>query len=136
MNMKKYITLILIGILIFGCSDDSDDDNSTSDQLIGKWNWVESTGGISYHTETPEIYGRTEVLEINNSTIKSFVNGTLEYELNYSIEVLKNNGQELRIITFDKNSVRQLQIIEQTKNALKLREYRIADGFDITYTRK
>lgn len=130
--MKKYITLILIGILIFGCSDD---DNATNDQLTGKWNWVESSGGIAYHTETPESTGKIVKLEIDNSTIKRFVNGTLDYETNYSIEFINDNGRRLQIITF-KNQRIPLQIIDQTKNILKLREYNVSDGFDITYTRK
>jgi hypothetical protein len=130
--MKKYITLILIEILIFGCSDG---DNSTNDQLIGKWNWMESSGGIAYHTETPESTGKTVKLEIDNNTIKRFVNGALDYESNYSIEFINDNGQQLQIITIMNQTI-PLQIIDQTKNTLKLREYNVSDGFDITYTRK
>ena len=129
--MKKYITLILIGILIFGCSND---DNSTSEKLTGNWNWVESSGGIAYHTETPESTGKTVKLEIANSTIKRFVNGTLDYESNYSIEFINDNGQQLQIITFE-NQIIPLQIIDLTKNTLKLREYNVSDYFDITYIR-
>jgi hypothetical protein len=134
MDMKKIITLILIGILTFSCSND-DDNNSTSKQLTGVWNWTESSGGIAYHTETPESTGKTVKLEITNSTIERNVNGILDYESNYTIELLNDNGQQIRIITFE-NQIIPLQIIDLTKSTLKLREYNVSDGFDITYTKK
>lgn len=129
--MKKIITLILIGILAFSCSND---DNSTVAQLTGRWNWVKSSGGISFHTETPESTGKTVNLEINEKTIQMFTNGNLDYESNYSIEFINDNGQQLQIITFE-NQITPLVIIELTKSILKLREYNVSDGFDFTYTR-
>lgn len=129
--MKKIITLILIGILAFSCSND---DNSTVAQLTGRWNWVESSGGISFHTETPESTGKTVNLEINEKTIQMFTNGNLDYESNYSIEFMNDNGQQLQIITFE-NQITPLLVIELTKSILKLREYNVSDGFDFTYTR-
>lgn len=129
--MKKIITLILIGILAFSCSND---DNSTVAQLTGRWNWVKSSGGISFHTETPESTGKTVNLEINEKTIQMFTNGNLDYESNYSIEFINDNGQQLQIITFE-NQITPLLVIELTKSILKLREYNVSDGFDFTYTR-
>ena len=129
--MKKIITLILIGILAFSCSND---DNSTTTQLTGSWNWVESSGGISYHTETPESTGKTVNLKITDNSIERYVNGNLDYESDYTIESVNDNGQQLQVITFD-NQIIPLLIIDLTKSSLRLREYNVSDGFDITYTR-
>lgn len=129
--MKKIITLILIGILAFSCSND---DDSTNTQLTGNWNWVESSGGISYHTETPESTGKTVNLKITDNAIERYVNGILDYKSNYTIESINDNGQQFQVITFD-NQIIPLLIIDLTKNTLKFREYNVSDGFDITYTR-
>ncbi len=80
--MKKIIyTFILIALI--GCSQ-KDIINQNS-QLIGKWKWVESSGGIDGRTETPESTGNAVIIEFTVSTMRKFVNGNLESEVNYKI---------------------------------------------------
>ena len=130
--MKKIIYLVLIGILILSCSHD---DNSINHELTGNWNWVKSSGGISYHIETPESTGKTVKLEITNNTIKRYVNGNLDYESNYSIVSEKENGVQLQIITFD-DQIIPLQITSLNESTLKLSEYKVDDGFQYEYLRE
>ncbi len=52
-------------------------------QLIGKWKWVESSGGIDGRTETPESTGNAVIIEFTVSTMRKYVNENLESEINY-----------------------------------------------------
>lgn len=80
--MKKIIyTFILIALI--GCSQE--DIINQNSQLIGKWKWVESSGGIDGRTETPESTGNAVIIEFTVSTMRKFVNENLESEINYKI---------------------------------------------------
>jgi hypothetical protein len=80
----KNIILTFILITLIGCSQD--DNLSMKSQLNGKWKWVESSGGIDGRTETPESTGDAVTIEFTLSTMKKFVNGNLEFEVNYEIK--------------------------------------------------
>ena len=81
--MKNIIfTFILIALM--GCSNS--DESELKSQLIGKWKWVESSGGIDGRTETPASTGNAVTLEFTSTTMKTFVNGNLESEVNYEIQ--------------------------------------------------
>ncbi len=75
--MKK---VVLIFALIFAlilaitsCSKDIKTSNGSA--LNGKWNWVESSGGLAGKTETPATTGKVITIEISNGIIKYFENG-------------------------------------------------------------
>ena len=75
--MKK---VVLIFALIFAlilaitsCSKDIKTSNGST--LNGKWNWVESSGGLAGKTETPATTGKVITIEISNGIIKYFENG-------------------------------------------------------------
>ena len=80
----KNIIFTFILITLIGCSQD--DNKNLGSQLIGKWKWVESSGGIDGRTETPESTGNAVTIEFTISTLKKFVNGNLESEINYEIQ--------------------------------------------------
>ena len=80
----KNIILTFILITLIGCSQG--DNINMKSQLLGKWKWVESSGGIDGRTETPEKTGNTVTIEFTGSTMKRFVNGNLESEVNYEIQ--------------------------------------------------
>ena len=80
----KIIILTFILITLIGCSQD--EDINLKSQLLGKWKWVESSGGIDGRTETPESTGNAVTIEFTISTMKKFVNGNLESEVNYEIQ--------------------------------------------------
>ncbi len=81
--MKKIIIICAL-ILCSGCS--INDDLDVHEQLEGEWTWVESTGGIDGRTDTPENTGNSIYIEISSTTVKKYVNGILESELNYEIQ--------------------------------------------------
>jgi hypothetical protein len=80
----KSIILYFVLIAIIGCSNEHNEDLHS--KLIGKWKWIESSGGIDGRTETPESRGNAVTIEFTRTTIKTFVNGNLEFEVNYEIQ--------------------------------------------------
>ncbi len=80
----KNIIFTFILIALIGCSQN--DNSNLSSQLIGKWKWIESSGGIDGRTETPESKGNAVKIEFTVSTMRKFVNGNLESEINYEIQ--------------------------------------------------
>jgi hypothetical protein len=80
----RSIILYFILITIIGCSNEHNEELPS--KLIGKWKWIESSGGIDGRTETPESTGKAVSLEFSLTTIKTFVNGNLESEVKYEIQ--------------------------------------------------
>ena len=74
--MKKFIFLLMTLSFLISCSTTTDTDST--DQIIGEWVWIESSGGIAGTTETPESTEKEIILQISNNSVKQFVNGTLE----------------------------------------------------------
>lgn len=64
----------------------SNDDHDIDDQVLGNWEWIQSSGGIAGTTETPDSTGNSIMLEITRTAIKQFINGTLSFETGYSIK--------------------------------------------------
>lgn len=86
--MKKYLFLFLVSISFISCSNDDNVTNiSTSEKILGVWNWDKSTGGFGGWTYTPESTGDTQRLEITGTTLKKYINDELVYETNYTIEL-------------------------------------------------
>ena len=83
MILKKYILLILVGFSIWSCSVN---DEKTTGEIIGNWNWIGSSGGIAGTTETPESTGDKRKLEISKDSIKSYLNGELNLKTKYTVE--------------------------------------------------
>ncbi len=65
--MKNFIFISII-ILFLGCSEE--DDTTIQSQLIGKWKWVESSGGIAGTTENPQSTGKDITVEFTSNTKK------------------------------------------------------------------
>jgi len=82
--MHKYILLILVGVSIWSCSVN---DEKTTSEIIGTWNWTGSSGGIAGTTETPESTGDERKLEISKDSIKSYLNGELNLKTKYTVEI-------------------------------------------------
>ena len=80
----KHIIFTFILIVLIGCSNSN--NLELKSQLIGKWKWIESSGGIDGRTETPASTGNAVTIEITRTTIKTFINGKLESEMNYEIQ--------------------------------------------------
>ncbi len=97
--MKNYLRPILLVIIFISCSNDDEINN----QLLGSWNWLESSGGISGTTTTPASTGNTITLVISNNSLKQFTNGNLTFETNYRIEVRKSEifGNQREMIIYE-----------------------------------
>ena len=80
----KNIIFTFILITLIGCTKEG--DINLSSQLVGKWKWIESSGGIDGRTETPASTGNVITIEFTLATMKTFVNGKLESEVRYEIQ--------------------------------------------------
>jgi len=111
--MKKIIFLILISFL-FSCERNSED--STSENLIAKWNWIKSSGGIDGKVETPFSTGKNIVLEFSQNKVKTYENGILKSEKNYSIQT-KNSimGGQKQMVIYEPYQPDQSFLIENNK---------------------
>jgi hypothetical protein len=107
--MKNIIfTFILIALM--GCSNS--DESELKSQLIGKWKWVESSGGIDGRTETPASTGNAVTLEFTRTTMKTFINGNLESEINYEIQVGSSirTTQKTDLIVYENGTIQSVLI--------------------------
>jgi len=81
----KSILLVLsfIGLVSF-CSKDEDPQIAAA--LIGKWIWIESSGGIAGVIKTPSTTGNEITIEFTAKKFTKFVNGIVDLEMTYKIE--------------------------------------------------
>ena len=101
--MKKLACLLLILFSISSCSTDTSDSENKA--IIGKWNWVESSGGIAGITTTPQSTGKSIQLDISNTTVKRYMDGVLVYESSYSIQTGNSIfGGEKKLIIYENDS--------------------------------
>ena len=118
--MKNILFLILIAFLAISCS--SDDDGGINSTLIGEWNWVKSTGGLSGSaTYTPESTGENIKLIISSDSIRRFKNGDLLYKVKYKIELIDINGESSELIVTEPQGISQF--FEVNENTLILTDY-------------
>lgn len=82
--MKRTLFIFFLSLTVINCSND---DDSIQYKLIGDWNWIKSSGGIDDRVDTPLSTGNSITLKISNNSVKKYVNGNLESELNYSIQI-------------------------------------------------
>ncbi|MHB1106957.1 MAG: hypothetical protein ACYCZ2_11395 [Lutibacter sp.] len=102
--MKKWILILLLASLMINCSND--DENNIKEQLIGKWIWVESSGGIQGETLNPLTTGENRHIEITFDEIKYFTNGILTSEFDYYLQkgesIMTNEKIDLMIYENDR----------------------------------
>ncbi len=81
--MNKFFLLTITCILVLtSCSDETIPPRD----LIGKWNWINSSGGIAGAIYTPENTGDTIVLEFTRDSVyKLFRNDSLVTNCEFSI---------------------------------------------------
>jgi len=87
LSKKIFIILFLGLILFFSCSD----DRLEPKELIGKWNWLSSSGGIAGTIYTPENTGDNILIEFTSDSIfKRYLNDSLIMESTFSIQISKS----------------------------------------------
>ena len=78
-----FLFLIFIGIF-FSCS--KDDDPQISSEIMGKWTWIKSSGGIGSITETPATTGNKITIEFSSEKYTKYINGIVNLVMTYKIE--------------------------------------------------
>jgi hypothetical protein len=89
MKTKVFIILLLC-LFIVSCTKEKFVDNTvyveTPAELLGKWNWLETHGGIALVTYNPTNTGKSIRIELDSlNTYKYFSNDTLKYESKFHI---------------------------------------------------
>jgi hypothetical protein len=104
--MKKLIYVFILTVAIISCSSDDETKIDNSD-LIGKWNWTNTNGGIGAHIhETPGTTGKTIHLNLmENYNYSITENGTEISSGIYELIMKKSiySGEMDRFIQFSKN---------------------------------
>ncbi|MCB2197675.1 MAG: hypothetical protein KQH79_17585 [Bacteroidetes bacterium] len=81
----KYLCVVLIFFSSMSlCSKKV--ESQIKNELIGKWKWVESSGGFAGRIQTPETTQKEIILEFTSEKCIKYVNGKVESNLNYMIE--------------------------------------------------
>lgn len=112
-TIKKMIGILFIGIIISSCSSDDDSSNTTSN-LVGTWDWVRSSGGITGEIITPASTDSTMKLEITNTMIKRYINDDLIFENRYTIEIRETMSGEPREMIVESNGSREIIDLERS----------------------
>ncbi|MEN2398569.1 lipoprotein [Flavobacterium sp. MC2016-06] len=126
--MKKITYLFFTLLLLTSCNA----DEAALKSLNGRWNWVNSSGGIAGTTNTPQSTNKTIVLEFKDFTKKTYVNDKLTDEVTFTIETresIMGGNRKMIIIT---GGVTQTFVIEGNRLYLSDECY---DCFQSSYKR-
>ncbi|OMQ11733.1 hypothetical protein [[Flexibacter] sp. ATCC 35103] len=133
--MKKLF--LLIAVVLF-CSCSNDDNHSSQNELKGKWNLTNTSGGIT-GTTYPNPADQQMVLEFSENTLKTYLNGTLLNTQTYSFQTKKSifGGIRKMIVTQSNsiaNDINRVQSFKIVGDKLYLRD-ECLDCYTSEYTR-
>lgn len=108
--MKKLFFILIVAVF---SACERNPDSPASEKLMGKWNWVKSSGGINGKVQTPASTGKNVVLEFSASKIKIYENGILQSERSYTIQT-KNSitGGQKEMLVYEPFRPDQTFVIE------------------------
>lgn len=86
--MKSYLLFFVLMILT-SCSSENP-QSSAQKSLEGKWNWVQSSGGIAGTTTTPASTNQVIYLEFSGNSFKKYINGTFSVDNTFEIKIDKS----------------------------------------------
>lgn len=114
--MKKLVVLFVV-INLAGCNKGI----SPESELIGNWMWISTSGGFDGRIVTPGTNGDEISIEITKTRFKTYINGTLSEDIEYSIQLGPSiySSEDVSIITFE-NGLRQSYSV--TKSSLILKD--------------
>lgn len=102
--------LLGLVLLTISCSVQSFPDSATR-QLIGRWELIRRSGGISGDTHQYE--GQEMVLEITKDSVKHYKDGSLTSSAKYSLETGKSirSAEEVPLIKYSNGSKQSFEFI-------------------------
>jgi hypothetical protein len=110
--MKKFIIIFIFAIGFISCSSNDETKIDNSD-LIGKWNWISTDGGLAFHIhETPTSTGKTFQLSLmKNYSYSIAKNGNEISTGKYELVMKKSiySGEMQRFIIYSETENQQLQ---------------------------
>jgi hypothetical protein len=80
-TFQRLSSILAVFIFISACTEDIE---SNDVKLLGRWNWIQSTGGFNGLTITPETEGTTKSLKITNTYFRAYEGDSLIFESEYS----------------------------------------------------
>ena len=116
--------MIIFFLIIFTISCNNSTSGNSEDKIVGKWAWIQSSGGYTGDTINPDIVGYSIILAFEeNGVYKEYKNGLLKFSSKYFIEKKPygsiNNKRDFLII----DNRNKEQLIEFEKSiSLKLIE--------------
>lgn len=116
--------------------DDLGPERSDINNIYGKWNWVQSSGGIAGTTITPKSEGYVGTLEItNDNTFSTYHNSILQFHDSFTLSKdTSKNTNYAGFVTFKTNGTTNL-VKRATRDTLIIGDD-FADGFTALYVRK
>jgi len=132
MKLKLFYLFCLIIPFVSSCEEDTDRPND----IIGRWDWISSTGGIASVTYTPESTGDKVELEFTlDSIYREYRNDTLIYECKFGIVQLESSydNEILKKVIFEIPIFQQFYELESPDKLVLIDNG--SDGFVRTYLR-
>ena len=128
--MKKFVLFVALLVCVVSCSSTSD-SVMTRQSIVGKWQLVEMSGGITGKTVVPKL---TNEIAISKTEIKIYEGGTLIATEKYTIETKKSIfGGEKHMLVYTSGSPSQGYVLEGDKLLLNDECY---DCYQKEYTKK
>lgn len=132
--MKRLSTLLIFSFILFtSCSDKVLPETN---EIMGTWNWISSSGGFAGSIYTPESTGENIVLEFTpDSVYREYRNDSLIIETGFQIIMSKSiyDHDSVKMVSFYQDMIRR-SIVFDSPNDLILRD-EMYDGFSSHYRR-
>ena len=129
--MKSLLIAFITSFTLFSCRSEDELDTKT---LVGNWDWVATSGGISGQTETPDSTGKNIILTFTEDDRYSFTtNGTVTEEGTFSLykDVSDLSHYEVTFLHFS-NSSNDMVINKNEDGELVFSDDTV-DGYTYTY---
>lgn len=110
--MKKFVLFAALLVCIVSCSSTSD-SVMNGESILGKWQLVEISGGITGKTVVPKLINE---IAISKTEIKIYEDGTLIATEKYTIETKKSIfGGEKQMLVYSSGNPSQGYVLEGDK---------------------
>jgi hypothetical protein len=143
-NMKrsvmKTLLMILVSVLmisVFGCQKEEVSTKSIGTGLVGKWEWVSSSGGISYVHLTPSKLGYPYWIAFTNDSMYQV------YARKINVMTSSNRFTVFNAISIFTTHLHQMMKADNmTRSSFEVRNdslfmsEEVSDGFDMIFIRK